>query len=581
MNLAISPGGKLFEGVSRALIVGEGDAVEELKEAGADAVLCAWPPERELARGAHAAGLPLVCDAGPALGRGGAAGFGDGVRAGLALRRQPLASEVALWLVTDVDVVPSRGAQFLAGACRALRRDRGGSLVAGPVEDRRAGRCAGQVVAARLGERDERELLARLAEVHLAARRRPVAVEVAGGQGLGPRLEAAADTGVAALVVRARPGGSHLDAIRRQRAWESRRLEGAPLISVLVCAFDAEDVLEGCLRSLERLSYPSYEVIVADDGSSDRTAEIARGWEGVRLLELEHRGLSATRNAAAGAARGEIVAYLDADAEAHPDWLDWLWRGFDRLGVDGLSGPNYPFADAGLQERAVSGAPGAPVPAVNPDGSAEHLPGCSMAVRRELVLDIGFQEGTATGEDVLFCNAALARGARFAYHPTAAIDHHRRESLAGYLRQQRSYGALLAMDPDALEITGAGTPTGWRSRANPFKRRYVFSGAQEQGLYAQRDYPVNTLVPLRVAATVALLGLALAPVAWLARRPRQWALATATSLAAVLAWMAALVPVPTGGRGPAGVVQRFLTAFLWLAKPVAHELGARSARRKT
>jgi len=479
---------------------------------------------------------------------------------------------VGLWVVQDADVVPVKGFHFLAGATRALGRF--GAPVAGPVEDRRSGRCAGVGVAARLEERSQEELARRVLGAQIAARRRPVVVETVADF---DAMAVASDLGVAALLVRA---GGRAEAGRWVQ-WEARRLEQAPLISVLVCAFNAEATLAGCLRSLERLSYPSYEVIAADDGSSDRSRAIANR-PGVRVLELEHKGLSAARNAAAREASGEIVAYLDADAEAHPDWLDWLWRGFDRLGADGVSGPNYPFAAAGIQERAVSGAPGAPVPAVNPDGTAHHLPGCSMAFRRQLVLDIGFEEGTGTGEDVLFCDAALARGARLAYHPTAAIDHHRRDTITGYLRQQRAYGETIAtqggaegLDWDAeLEQPPLDTP--WSSRLNPFKRRYVFSGAQEQGLYAQREYGVRVALPLRAAKLLITAWLALLAPAWIARRRAPWAAGAGASLTALLLWVAVRVPAfAPPGRSSRGLLQRLLTALLWFGQPIARRIGER------
>ena len=69
-----------------------------------------------------------------------------------------------------------------------------------------------------------------------------------------------------------------------------------PRVSVVVCAYNAADTLEDCLSSLERLTYPDYEIILVNDGSKDRTGEIARSHPRVRLIETPNRGLSAARN---------------------------------------------------------------------------------------------------------------------------------------------------------------------------------------------------------------------------------------------------------------------------------------------
>jgi len=78
--------------------------------------------------------------------------------------------------------------------------------------------------------------------------------------------------------------------------------------------------VERALTSIARQDYPSLEVIAVDDGSRDRTVEILASHEGLvtRLLRLpQNRGAAAARNAGLSAARGEYVAFLDADDE----WL--------------------------------------------------------------------------------------------------------------------------------------------------------------------------------------------------------------------------------------------------------------------
>jgi glycosyltransferase involved in cell wall biosynthesis len=86
-----------------------------------------------------------------------------------------------------------------------------------------------------------------------------------------------------------------------------------PLVSVLVPVYQGERYLAEALDSVFAQDYEPLEVIVLDDGSTDGSADIARSYDGVRYLRQENSGIAAARNAAIGAARGEIVAFLDAD----------------------------------------------------------------------------------------------------------------------------------------------------------------------------------------------------------------------------------------------------------------------------
>lgn len=214
-----------------------------------------------------------------------------------------------------------------------------------------------------------------------------------------------------------------------------------PSITAVVCAYNEELRIGGCLESLARVDYPALEVLVCDDGSTDRTLELARR-SPFQVLALPHGGLSTARNAGLAAASGEIIAYLDADAECHAEWPYHLALAFEDPSVVAAGGPNLPFADAGLVERAVALSPGGPVEVLIGDDRAEHVPGCNLSVRRSALQDIGGFDSayTSAGDDVDVCWRLLDLGGRVAFSPAAQVHHHRRNTVRGYLRQQRGYG---------------------------------------------------------------------------------------------------------------------------------------------
>jgi glycosyltransferase involved in cell wall biosynthesis len=88
-----------------------------------------------------------------------------------------------------------------------------------------------------------------------------------------------------------------------------------PLVSVLIPAYNAEPWLADALRSAIAQSWEPKEIIVVDDGSTDRTLAIARQFESerVRVIASEHQGAAATRNKALALSNGEYIQYLDAD----------------------------------------------------------------------------------------------------------------------------------------------------------------------------------------------------------------------------------------------------------------------------
>jgi glycosyltransferase involved in cell wall biosynthesis len=221
----------------------------------------------------------------------------------------------------------------------------------------------------------------------------------------------------------------------------------APKASVVVCAYNGADTLEECLRSLRNLDYPNYEVIVVDDGSTDRTPQIAARFPEFRLIRQENRGLSAARNAGALAATGEIVAYTDCDCMADQTWLSYLVRSMIDQQVDAIGGPNLTPPSDNWTARCVAVSPGNPCHVMINDREAEHVPGCNMAFTRDALLRLGgFDEQfRVAGDDVDICWRFIDAGLKIGYAPAALVWHHRRSTVGAYLRQQKGYGRSEAM----------------------------------------------------------------------------------------------------------------------------------------
>ena len=212
-----------------------------------------------------------------------------------------------------------------------------------------------------------------------------------------------------------------------------------PSITVVVCAYNEERRLGECLDSLTRVDYPALQVVVCDDGSTDRTLEIARrspSWcsrpaarrpecrEKRRALRRDRRDRRLPRRRRSVSCRMAL--------SPRPGVREPSSRG---------GGPNLPFLDAGVVERAVALSPGNPVEVLIGDDRAEHVPGCNLAVRRSAPrASAGSTRRTRRQATTSTSAGGSGPGGQVAFSPAAQVHHHRRDSVRGYLRQQRGYG---------------------------------------------------------------------------------------------------------------------------------------------
>lgn len=205
---------------------------------------------------------------------------------------------------------------------------------------------------------------------------------------------------------------------------------GRPLVSLLVAAYNEERRIGACLDSLLAQTWPSIEILFVDDGSTDRTRELAAAFPKVRVLDQAHLGKAKAMNMAGREARGEIIFFMDADIEYAPDYVEKMvapiLSGAEigaAHGLEMVANSDNPWA-ACWQKRA--GLP----PDIRIQDSPEQTPNGSnvfRAVRRDLFLSVGGFDDTGFIDDQSLA-PKLGRNAVFV--AAASCRHHNPDQLS-------------------------------------------------------------------------------------------------------------------------------------------------------
>jgi glycosyltransferase involved in cell wall biosynthesis len=217
------------------------------------------------------------------------------------------------------------------------------------------------------------------------------------------------------------------------------------LVTVIIPARDAADVLPGQLEALSRQEYSGvWEVVVADNGSSDHTAAVAAEWQHklpeLRVADASARpGINHARNRGAAAARGDLLLFCDADDAAAPGWL----RAMVAAAADADLVGGYPEPYALHNQRACRWRP--PQPRDRLPTMMNFLPyavGASLGVRTEVLRALdGFNEAyTGGGDEVEFCWRAQLASYDMAFAPDAVMRYRVRERVWPLARQGYGYG---------------------------------------------------------------------------------------------------------------------------------------------
>jgi len=204
-------------------------------------------------------------------------------------------------------------------------------------------------------------------------------------------------------------------------------------VSAIVPVFNGEKFIADCLESLLGQSEKFAEIIVVDDGSSDSTAKICRGF-GVKVLQPGHVGRSRARNLGLKAAKHEIVFFVEADAVYSKNFLAACVRRFSGKSVGGVIGK--------LEVRNRNDGAWTGCRAAELDSRfSDYMPFTAWMYRKSVVERLGgFDERLDVGEDVLLGEGVRNAGYKIVYEPKAVWRHLEPSSLRVVLRKSWERG---------------------------------------------------------------------------------------------------------------------------------------------
>lgn len=241
----------------------------------------------------------------------------------------------------------------------------------------------------------------------------------------------------------------------------------APLVSIVVPTYNDAATIARCVHSMEAQRWENLEILVCDDGSTDQTQAVLERLKAscprLRTFALPRRqGPGAARNVAFQQAQGEILALIDGDMWAPPEWLPTLLAPLLEGRADVTGGPDLVPSDSPLISRCIGYSMDSLITnaglRLGDSKLVKYLPGTgNMAIRAEALARAGIfdEHFHDTGEDKEWLHRVRESGGRMLYLREALAWHERRPDLWLHAKKQLLSGRrrldIVLKDPASFE----------------------------------------------------------------------------------------------------------------------------------
>ncbi len=238
--------------------------------------------------------------------------------------------------------------------------------------------------------------------------------------------------------------------------------------SVIIPSFNRADEIRELLASLQQLDFPRerFEVIVADDGSTDNTAEIVRQAQKdydypLHYFAQKNQGPGAARNLGMNKAHGDFFIFLDSDVTVPPQWLKNVDAALTDEQADAFGGPDTYRKDFPPLLKAINYSMTSFITTGGLRGKkgkkiAKYYPrSFNMGLSRAVWQKIGGFSSLRHGQDIEYSHRILNSGAKVIFVADAPVFHKRRTNLRRFFRQVFNWGVarinLYKIDAKMLE----------------------------------------------------------------------------------------------------------------------------------
>jgi GT2 family glycosyltransferase len=212
--------------------------------------------------------------------------------------------------------------------------------------------------------------------------------------------------------------------------------------SIIIPTFNGASRIGNCLDSLvKQTAARDVEILVVDDGSTDNTAEVVRGYSSVRLITQANAGPAAARNRGAQEARGTILLFTDDDCVPMPDWVEAMLRPFSDPEVVGAKGV-YRTRQKSLAARFVQIEYEDKYRLMTGLPSIDFIDTYSAGFRRERFLEMAGYDTSfpvACAEDIELSYRMSARGWKMKFVPAAIVYHTHPDTFSRYLKKKYKF----------------------------------------------------------------------------------------------------------------------------------------------
>lgn len=212
-------------------------------------------------------------------------------------------------------------------------------------------------------------------------------------------------------------------------------------ISVVVPAYNAVNVLPGCLSALQHQTCPPNEIIVVDDGSSDRTCQVAEECRAT-VIRQTHQGPAAARNLGIERAHGDVILFTDADCEPMTDWVEQMVAPFANPQIVGVKGA-YRTRQREIIARLAQCEFEERYDLLERNSQIDFVDSYAAAFRAAALRDIGGFDPSfpyANNEDVDLSYRLASRGYKLVFNRQAIVYHHHPVTWLKYLRLKITRG---------------------------------------------------------------------------------------------------------------------------------------------